>query len=362
MKTKELENALREEKTAVLIVNTYSRRGENLFFRAMDGLDARGIKLAAAYPVRNPKRLPEFVKEAIGRGHKLIIVGGGDGTISSVVDYFVERDIALGVLPLGTGNSFARSLGIPVDINGALDVIAKGKLATIDVGEVVAIPDEIILKRNTHFSSENAQTQEGILKKSLSPSECAFAAEKGELPLELYHWEGLRGHHFANIATIGFSADVARLAPRWLKRMLGVGAYALAGLWQFFTHGYFDCDLTINGQKVSIKTHQVIIANGSHYGTSKILPDFHIDNKQLLILTMDSMDRWQIVKFWLAMLTNGRVKFPDIKYIQTPEVYIETRPRKRIDIDGELTHKTPALMKIHPDILNVMVPHGFNDI
>jgi diacylglycerol kinase family enzyme len=95
MDNQELEQKIKDEKTAVLIVNTHSRRGENLFFRAMDGLEARGIMLAAAYPVRNPKRLPEFVKEAIARGHKLIIIGGGDGTISSAVDFFIEKDIIL---------------------------------------------------------------------------------------------------------------------------------------------------------------------------------------------------------------------------------------------------------------------------
>jgi len=306
MNNKELEKIIKEEKTAVLIVNTHSRSGKKLFFRAMDGLEARGIKLAAAYPVRNPKRLPEYVKEAVGRGHKLIIVGGGDGTISSAVDFFVERDIALGVLPLGTGNSFARSLGIPLDLNGCLDVIAKGKVAHIDVGEV-------------------------------------------------------DGHHFANVATIGFSADVARFAPRPLKRILGVGAYGLSGLWQFFTHGYFDCDLTIDGVKKSIKTHQVIIANGTYYGTSKILPDIHIDNKKLLVFTMDSMDRIQILKFWAALLTNGRIKFPEIRYIQTSELYIETKPTKRIDIDGEFTHKTPAIIKVHPNALRIMAPQVFVD-
>jgi YegS/Rv2252/BmrU family lipid kinase len=307
MENNNIEQKINPKKSAVLIVNTHSRSGQNFFFRAMDGLEARGIKLEASYPVRDTKRLPEFVKEAIGRGHKLIIIGGGDGTISSAVDHFVDRDIVLGVLPLGTGNSFARSLDIPIDLNGALDVIAKGKVAHIDVGEV----DQ---------------------------------------------------KHFANVATIGFSADVAHNASRGLKRIFGVGAYGLAGLWQFFMDRHFDCDLTINGVKKSIKTHQVIIANGSYYGTSKILPDIHIDNKQLLIFTMDSMDRWQIVKFWIALLTKGRIKFPEINYIQTPEVYIETSPCKRIDIDGEFSHKTPAIIKVHPKAIQVMAPHGFADI
>ncbi|MCU0653645.1 MAG: YegS/Rv2252/BmrU family lipid kinase, partial [Candidatus Pacebacteria bacterium] len=292
-----------------LIVNTHSRSGENLFFRAMDGLEDRSIILAAAYPVRDPKRLPEFVKEAIGRGHKLIIIGGGDGTISSAVDFFVGKDIVLGVLPLGTGNSFARTLDIPMTLDGALDVIAKGKVAHVDVGEV-------------------------------------------------------DGHHFANVATIArsLSADVARYTPRWAKKIFGVAAYFFSGLWQFFAHRYFDCELIVDGKPLSIKTHQVVFANGAYYGTSKILPDIHIDNKKMLVFTMDSMDRWQIVKFWIALLTNGRIRFPETHYLQGKSIRIATRPRKWIDIDGEFTQKTPATIDIHPKALRVTVPQSFVDV
>ena len=63
-----------------------------------------------------------------------IIVGGGDGTISSVVDAFAYRATVFGLLPLGTANSFARSLEIPLDLEGAVDVIAHGKVADVDLG------------------------------------------------------------------------------------------------------------------------------------------------------------------------------------------------------------------------------------
>lgn len=137
MKTKQtLEKDIRAAASAVLIVNTYSRRGERLFFRAIDQLTAQGITIAAAYPVRDPVRLPEVINEAISRGHQLVVVGGGDGTISSIVDSFAYQDVVLGLLPLGTGNSFARTLGIPLSLEGAVDVIAHGKVADVDLGKV----------------------------------------------------------------------------------------------------------------------------------------------------------------------------------------------------------------------------------
>jgi predicted polyphosphate/ATP-dependent NAD kinase len=63
------------------------------------------------------------------RGHRLVIVGGGDGTISSVVDLFAYRNVVFGLLPLGTANSFAKTLSIPLDVEGAVEVIVNGKLA-----------------------------------------------------------------------------------------------------------------------------------------------------------------------------------------------------------------------------------------
>src|ERR1043165_1877282 len=129
MKTKrELQKIITQEKSAVLVVNTHSRRGERLFFRAVDELTRRGINIVASYLVHQPDRLPQIVKEAIRRKGSLVIVGGGDGTISSIVDAFAYQDVILGILPLGTGNSFARTMGIPLTVEGAVDVIVNGKL------------------------------------------------------------------------------------------------------------------------------------------------------------------------------------------------------------------------------------------
>src|SRR5689334_4703225 len=115
MKTKtELDQRIKEQKSAVLIVNTYSRRGERSFFQALDALQKNGLTITASYAVQHPDRLAEVVREAIEQKGDLVIVGGGDGTISSIVDFFAYQDVVLGILPFGTGNSFARTIGIPL--------------------------------------------------------------------------------------------------------------------------------------------------------------------------------------------------------------------------------------------------------
>jgi diacylglycerol kinase (ATP) len=125
----------------------------------------KGIAITASYPVRHPDRLPEGVKAAIRHKGDLVIVGGGDGTISSIIDYFAYQDVVFGLLPLGTGNSFARTLGNPLTLEGAIDIIANGKVVDVDLGKVnddyfanvISIGFPADLARNTYKSWSGMQ-------------------------------------------------------------------------------------------------------------------------------------------------------------------------------------------------------------
>ena len=120
-------------KQAILIVNAASRTGADAFAQARDKLEAAGIELIGAKAIKDPTRIGRVVKQAIGKA-PMVIVGGGDGSLSSAVDFFIGQETILAVLPLGTANSFARTLGIPLDLDGAIDVIAGGEPRKIDVG------------------------------------------------------------------------------------------------------------------------------------------------------------------------------------------------------------------------------------
>ena len=309
MKTKtELQKIIAQEKSAVLVVNTHSRRGERSFFRAVDELTKRGINITASYPVRQPDRLPQVVKEAMRRKGSLVIVGGGDGTISSIVDIFAYQDVVLGILPLGTGNSFARTLGIPLTIEGAADVIAGGKVADIDLGR---IDDD----------------------------------------------------YFANIASLGFSAKVAQATSRELKQVLGPLAYLFAAIREFFRHRSFSCTLQIDGLRYKLKTHQVIIANGSFMGKTFLTPTINPDDRSLIVFTMDMLNRWQMLGLWTAFFLGKYTVFSEAKYFQTREARIEADPSQSINVDGEATPaKTPVTVSVAPEALKVMVPGLFDDV
>ena len=77
-----------------------------------------------------------LARSAIAEGATVVVAGGGDGTVNAIASVVVGTDVVLGVLPLGTRNHFAKNLGLPVEIDGALRSLAAGKTTSVDVGAV----------------------------------------------------------------------------------------------------------------------------------------------------------------------------------------------------------------------------------
>jgi diacylglycerol kinase family enzyme len=82
------------------------------------------------------KRITADAAKALKDRVDVIVAGGGDGTVNAVASVLVGSDVALGVLPLGTLNHFAKDLGMPLDIEPAAQVIAAARTMRVDVGEV----------------------------------------------------------------------------------------------------------------------------------------------------------------------------------------------------------------------------------
>jgi diacylglycerol kinase family enzyme len=84
------------------------------------------------------ERLDAQVTEALRARPSTLVAGGGDGTVAAVASQLVDGDTALGVLPLGTLNHFAKDLGIPLELDSAVRVVADGRRTCVDVGELRA--------------------------------------------------------------------------------------------------------------------------------------------------------------------------------------------------------------------------------
>lgn len=94
------------------------------------------VGLKARVQAMEPHALRTAIDGLIHEGYGTIVAAGGDGTVSAVAQHLVGRRVTLGVVPMGTLNHFARDLGLPIDLDGAVDVIARGAVRAVDVGEV----------------------------------------------------------------------------------------------------------------------------------------------------------------------------------------------------------------------------------
>ena len=304
-----LDAALRRERRAVLVVNTRSRRGRDLYARAKQLLTRNGLHLEAAYPVRDPVRLPEIVQGAVAQGHRLIVVGGGDGTISSVVDYFAYRDAVLGILPLGTANSFARALGIPLDLAGAAAILTgDGKVADVDLGRI-------------------------------------------------------NDDYFANTAAIGLPASVGRSMPHTLKRYLGKLGYLAVGAALFARHKPFRAVLTEGRKEIAHidDALDILIANGPYQGGVRVADEAHPESHDLVIRIVKGGRKTNLLKTWARPALNNRAA-DFTETVRASDLVIETEPPHYVSIDGEVATRTPVRVSVARQALLLMAPREHDRI
>lgn len=302
-----LEQEIKRSRHAVLVVNTRSRHGARAYSEAKRLLAEGGITLDAAYPVRNAERLQAIVREEISKGRKFIILGGGDGTISSVVDHFAYASVVFGVLPLGTANSFARTLGIPLDLAGAIDVLVNGKVANIDLAKI-------------------------------------------------------NEDYFANGSSIGMPAIVGQATPHGLKKWLGRGAYGLVAAYKFMRFAPFRCIVTVNGQQTSFQAFDVLIASGGYQGGALVAREAVPYDGKIVVRILKGPSKWALAKKWARIALGVPFGPSDLEVIRVPELTIDAVPQQYVAVDGEVITQTPIRVSVAREALHLMAPEGFAEM
>lgn len=299
--------AIRDSGWTVLVVNTRSRKGRRHYPGLPARLAAAGLPLHASFPVDDPARLDHTLTQALALAPDLLVFGGGDGSLTTAAGRLAHRDTALGVLPLGTTNNLARSLGLPLDLPGAIATLAEGKVADVDL------------------------------------------ARAGE-------------DLFANLASIGLSVQVAQATPARFKRLLGRGAYTLTALRHLPAHRPFKATLTAGGVERVLWTHQLNIANGAYHTGRRITRDASVDDRMLVVYRLGDASRLHLTGQTLAQVLAGpRRLLTDDRYLSTRQLSVATDPPLPLDLDGEVRGTTPVHITLLPQALRVLVPSAFVD-
>jgi len=284
-------------KQAVLLVNAHSRRGRRLYRDACRRLTNAGISLIDRQAVRKPKELPDRVAAAVKAGAPMVIVGGGDGSLSSAVDALVGTDVVFALLPLGTANSFARAMDIPLELEGAIEVLATGERRRIDLGVI-------------------------------------------------------DGDYYANNATIGLATQIAETIPAGLKRALGRFGYGLWATLQLLKFRPFT--LRVDGESLTVT--EVRISNAGYHGGVELIESAGVQTGDIVVQAVTGNGRRHLLWNYLSSTLRLARRGATVREFRGSSMRIECDPPQGISIDGEVLARTPVTASVARGVIEVAAP------
>lgn len=246
----------------------------------------------------------QAASEAVERGFDLIIAAGGDGTLNEVVNGMsghVKRP-ALGVLPMGTSNDFARALGIPKRWQDAVDLIVRGHSKTVDLGMA-------------------------------------------------------DGKYFMNIAGGGFLTDLSYEVPSKLKTMIGQLAYYIKGFEKITRFRPTSLRISAEGVGEFDGEFMLFLIANTHTvaGFEKLAPQAKTDDGMFDVLIMKKCNLAEMIRLASMAVRGDHLNDSHIIYFQTNKLSVETDDRVLLNLDGELGGELPCSFEVLPAHLRVLV-------
>ncbi|WP_346798940.1 lipid kinase YegS [Halomonas sp. Bachu 37] len=265
-----------------------------------------------------PGDAARFAKVAPSLGFTHVIAGGGDGTVNEVVNGLMalphDRRPILGIVPLGSANDFATSIGLPLEASKALDAACTLMPQRVDAVEVI----------NEH--------------KATTPS------------------------YFLNVTTAGFGAEITANTPKLLKRALGGSAYSLMGVFKAWRHCSYRGRLCWEGGSQQEAIMLLAIANACQAGGGQLLaPEACIDDGLLDILIVKDFSSVRqlppLLKELNAFARNGQY----VDYFTTPWIEVSAESSEApwpLTLDGEAREHAYFRAEVVPGALQLLMPES----
>lgn len=326
------------------------------------------------------------------QGYGAVIAAGGDGTIGAVASHLAGSDLPLGILPFGTSNDVARSLGIPLDLDEACEVIVHGVPTQVDIGQATpAVTEPGGLAPHTHDDDEH-EHEKGATQAS------AHERTAGVMPTA----------YFLHALTLGFNVQFARLATDVARRKRwGPLNYATSVL-EALTH-LTPVEVTLrlsgvksaNGQEqppaeeqvVTVQALQIAVVNTPVFGGgfNLRLPDVRLRDDLLDFVVIEAIDQRSLrntveglltalnnvgdaLRGQLGQMTQQRtdqaeqvsqsrsadevagLTLPGLRRFKARSVIFETPEPLDLTLDGEIRARTPACISVAPDPVRILLP------
>ena len=284
---------------AFVLVNPKARGGEEPLADALVVFDAAGIGVETAPldEIASPSDMRARSADA-----DLIVVCGGDGTLSAAAAGVIAADRPLGILPIGTANDLARTLAIPADPAAAARVIVAGHTRRIDVGEV-------------------------------------------------------NGRYFFNVASIGMSVEIARRLTPEIKRLWGRLGYAIATVRALVAVRPFHATVVGPDGEVRVRTLQVAVGSGRFYGGGSVVAeDAAVDDGRLDLYSLEVESVWKLMLMMRDLRRGTQGTWREVRTTDGAGFEVRTRRPRQVNADGDLVTTTPARFSIHRGAVSVFAP------
>lgn len=302
---------------AAFIVNPASANGSTgkRWPGIWERISARGPEHSALLTAR-PGHATELAANALAAGVDTVVAVGGDGTLSEVANGFFagtgrHPDAALGLLPFGTGGDFRRTVGIPIDLDAALECINARRLRVIDVGRI--------------------------------------------------EMQGLDGgavvRHFINIADAGIGGVVVERVNRTSKLFGGKASFMFGSIATLLTYGPQPVEVKTAERSWSGRAQNVVVANGQYFGGSMhVAPAAEPDDGEFDLVIFGDIARLEAIRSINDIYKAAHVKNPKVTGWRSSRVEVTSSERVLIDVDGEMCGTLPAVFEVLPRAISVVVP------
>lgn len=224
------------------------------------------------------------ITEANISDYNTIVAVGGDGTVNEVASGIINKNRGtLGIIPAGTGNDMAKSLGISNDPIKALETIIRGNTTTMDIGRV-------------------------------------------------------NDNNFLNISSVGFDAEVVFNNNKLKKKIKSELSYALSVVYTLLQFKKRPVDIEIDGKRTHEDIVLLAVGNGKYYGGGmKILPDAKLNDGELDICIVSNMSKFSLLFLFPTIFKGNHIKYK--KYVRMDKgkcIKIISKDIIPINVDGEL--------------------------
>lgn len=275
--------------------------------------DLRALPRAELAWTEGPGHAAELAGEAVRDGCGTIVVGGGDGTVHEVVGGLsaagaLDR-LRMGLVPLGTGNDLARTLGVPDDPHEALALLRREETRRMDVVD-------------------------------------------GEA--------GGRSAAVVNFALGGLAGDIARHVTRERRRLWGGMVYlrgAVAGLSELRT---YRTQLVLDGERLpTLTVLALIVANGRVLGHGiPVAPEARIDDGRLDVVAILADAPARVPAVVARLLAGRHLDAPGVLWRRASRVRVDAEPPMRFNADGQTLGRGTARFRVRPRALEVLAGEG----